>query len=571
MALPGIQYQTGTTNLGGGGTDVNVNPSSVGVATIPSTVNSTALAPQTPIQVPIQPPVSTGASLNASIPTPQSIIDQSTTPTTTDNTQSSTLQRIADLVGNDTSLATKQTQAETAAGISDYTKTVNDLTTHLQGLNDQATALQNEAQYTIPNAAQVNGAGSGATVGGIAPITASQLRMNQIKQGAIATQSLTVKSALYAAQGQYSLAKDAADKAAQVAFDAQNQEIAHQKALLDTIAPQLNKEQTARATLLQTQLADRKTQIDNQQSDFKTGQALAISAMKNNPTDATAQFNAQQALKLDPTSPTYLQDVAKLVGQYQDNATQTALDNKLKEAQISKIYSDINATSPGGGNAVTTVQDNQGNNISVPVSVAPYYSTSNSGIGYADLSTVQGTAKEKAAVVATAQAAGIKVITNKNTALDLVNIGDANSKLDSIGTIMAGIDQPSALSRDLAGFGLTKLAVLAQTNPQQAAAGALQGVGLDILKAISGVQGFRGNTSVVQQITDHLPSIYDTNAVVQTKIGYIRQLINDRENSILGKQGNNTNVSEPKDTSKGTVWNRPDGKYISDGTQWVKQ
>jgi hypothetical protein len=90
------------------------------------------------------------------------------------------------------------------------------------------------------------------------------------------------------------------------------------------------------------------------------------------------------------------------------------------------------------------------------------------------------------------------------------------------------------LSRIFNNIGFTQGAVALQTNPQQAAASSLQAVGLDMLKAISGIQGFRGNTTVVQQINDHMPTIYDTNAVAQQKIDYIRQLITDRENSILG-------------------------------------
>jgi hypothetical protein len=215
--------------------------------------------------------------------------------------------------------------------------------------------------------------------------------------------------------------------------------------------------------------------------------------------------------------------------------TMQALQEQSLRLDIQKKQNDL---AGGGANADTVPVVNNGKTANVPVDVAPYYNTSHSGVGYADLSTVQGTASEKKAVVDAAQKAGIKVITNKNTALDLANIQDANSKLDSISSIMAGIDQPNVLSRDLAGFGLTKLATMAQSNPQQAASGALQGVGLDILKAISGVQGFRGNSEVVKQITDHLPSIYDTNDVVQQKVAYIRELITDRENSILGTSSN---------------------------------
>ena len=200
----------------------------------------------------------------------------------------------------------------------------------------------------------------------------------------------------------------------------------------------------------------------------------------------------------------------------------------------------------GGGSSMVDITTSGGHQLSVPSDVAPYVNTSHSGVAYADLSTVQGTAAEKKAAVDAAQKSGIKVITNKNTALDLTNIQDAYSKLDTISSIMAGIDQPSALSRDLGGLGLTSLASMAQTNPQKAAAGALQGVGLDILKAISGVQGFRGNSAVVQQVTDHLPSIYDTNDVVQQKVNFIQQLIADREDAIVGKQSDSSPTTPTK-------------------------
>ena len=93
---------------------------------------------------------------------------------------------------------------------------------------------------------------------------------------------------------------------------------------------------------------------------------------------------------------------------------------------------------------------------------------------------------------------------------------------------------------------------MAQTNTQQAAAGALQSVGLDILKAISGVQGFRGNQSAIQQITDHLPTIYDTKDVVAQKIDYINQLISDRENAALG-----TSTNQPQSSTSNTSSSAP--------------
>lgn len=177
----------------------------------------------------------------------------------------------------------------------------------------------------------------------------------------------------------------------------------------------------------------------------------------------------------------------------------------------------------------------QNNQTTVPAIVSPYLQTASSGTQWVDASTLQGTAKDKTAIITAAQNAGYKIVTNKNQAADLANIQDATNKLQTIGDTFASIAQPNALSRNLYGLGLTKLATMAQTNPQKAAAGALQSVGLDILKAISGVQGFRGNQTAIQQVTEHLPSIYDTKDVVAQKISYINQLMRDREDGILGK------------------------------------
>lgn len=192
------------------------------------------------------------------------------------------------------------------------------------------------------------------------------------------------------------------------------------------------------------------------------------------------------------------------------------------------------ATAASDTSGTVPVTDTNGTTTNVPLSVAPYYNTTDSGVSYMDASDIQGTAADKAQAIADAQKAGITVVTNKNEAADLTNITDANSNLDTVDTIMAGIDQPDALSRALYGLGLTSLASVAQTNPQQAAAGALQSMGLDVLKAISGIQGFRGNASVIQQVTDHLPSIYDTQATIDSKIAFIKDLISNRENAILG-------------------------------------
>lgn len=325
--------------------------------------------PQTPIQIPSTPAVNTGAVTNASVPIPtiDSIVNKAVAPTAADNEQSSLLSQIATITGNTKSLATQQDESENAGGIPALNTTLTSLNTQLQGLTDQATKLQNDASVggTIQNQGELDATGLRSEQGQ-APLTTAALRTNQIQQAAIASQALTVKSAVYAAQGQYSIAKDAADKAAQVAFDASTQQINGLQAQLAALAPTLSKEQAAQAAALQAQLADRATQIQSQQSDFKTGQALAIAAMQNNPTDQAAQYAAQQALKIDPTDPQYLQKVTALVGNYQNDQVKAQLDQQLEKAQIgeanantAKTLNDLNSASNGNANPISALPADQ--------------------------------------------------------------------------------------------------------------------------------------------------------------------------------------------------------------------
>lgn len=362
---PNFGYDNAAMATAPAGKPVSTSPSPISVSGI-----STAPAP---INVPTPPtsvnPQTTNASVPNPIPTVADIVNQNNTTTSTQQTQSDLLGKIA-AATNTPSLATQQINAENSAGVPALSKTMNDLSTQLNGLNDQSTALSNDAmaEGTIDNQIQNKAQGTNDTGGGLAPIRADQLRANQIQQATIASRSLTVKSAYYAASGNYTLAKDAADKAAQVAFDADTQQLNYQKALLAQIQPQLDKDQAAQAAILKGQLDDRATQIANQQSDFKTGQALALTAMQNNASDPAAQFAAQQAMKLDPKSPTYLRDVTNLVGKYQTNEVQTQLDNQLKQAQINssnastaKSYNDIRIANMGAQTPNGSVPGTTGN------------------------------------------------------------------------------------------------------------------------------------------------------------------------------------------------------------------
>lgn len=221
-------------------------------------------------------------------------------------------------------------------------------------------------------------------------------------------------------------------------------------------------------------------------------------------------------------------------------------------------------TSLGGGGGSSSNSNTPGD---VPSTLQPYLNTSSSGVQYIDASTLQGSASQKKGLIDQASALGLKVITNKNTAADLVNIKDANSKLDTIQNVMSNIAQPNWLERSLGGLGLTKLSTLAQSDPRKAAAGVMESVGLDVLKAISGVQGFRGNQAAIQQITDHLPKVTDTVDTVNQKIAYVKALISDREDAAVGE-----NTKSQSDTQVIPPEQIPQGFYqASDGLLYPKK
>lgn len=341
----------------------------VGPAPAPSpTMDASAISKgsSTTFQFPTNAPdagtsASNASHVNASIPTPASIISQETVQTPAEQQNQSLLQKLAAAIGSKTSLASLQTRQESDSGVPLLTKSVNDLNAQLEGLNNQSTALANDAgQYgAIQNQERLKESGGNieAAMSG-RPMTKDALLQNNIKQASIASQALTVKSALYAAQGNLTLAKDAADKAGQVQFDAEQQQIDYVNALIDANKPQMNKEEKAQADLVSTQLVDRQTAINNAKEDKKTAIVLASTAMKNNPSDPQAQYAAQQVLQMNSDSPDYLQKVASLVGKYQEDpiATQQAianlvktraesdpnsLENRYKQAQIDKVYSDM--------------------------------------------------------------------------------------------------------------------------------------------------------------------------------------------------------------------------------------
>lgn len=329
-----------------------------------------------------------------------------------------------------------------------------------------------------------------------------------------------------------------------------------------TIASTLNSNQDFVNAYGGVTAADITSAINNLNPNASAVATIMTDAAKNGATqDVLAAIgkatNVTDAIKLagqfmqDPTSPAgqytaYIQSAqaqGKTPVDYQTySATQDYLKafNTAKGTEAGKLSGD---TTSGNGATTTGGQPLTSTNVQsksdIPTTIRPYSRQSANGTWYVDLSAVSST--QRAALVA--QAGDLPVVSDKNQANDLVNITDANKKLQTIATIMKDLNNPSALARDLGGAGLTQFSSLAQTNPTAAASGALNDSALDILKAMSGVQGFRGNASVIANIKENMPTMTDTQDVAAHKLSFVAQQIADRESSILGTPGtvDNTN------------------------------
>lgn len=214
----------------------------------------------------------------------------------------------------------------------------------------------------------------------------------------------------------------------------------------------------------------------------------------------------------------------------------------LKE-KSSEAYATAFATASGkaaadkkntGPTVTSPVTSPSGIVYNTPASIAPYVSFAANGVKYVDMSAFKGTPTEANQAVNDAQAAGYKVITNKNTANDVQNITDASAKLADIKAAFDKANAGDATERNLYAAAMNTVAKKLQTDPNYAGIDVYQDAALDILKAMSGVQGFRGGASMVQQVKDTFPSITDTKVYADGKINNLQKLIDDRQTALVG-------------------------------------
>lgn len=218
-----------------------VSPSS----NIPSSINSSILAPSTPINVsmPNYTPPPTIPDVPAMQLTPQEAQASDLTKQ---------LQALNDsLVGK----SAYQTQQNTAAGVDQIQQAINDNSTAIK-------QLQNEAK-AIPLQIQQDALGRGQTAGGIAPIQAGQLRENAIKGLTLSSISDALANNLVAAQHK-------ADQAVAAKYGPLEEELKAKTANLDLILkdPATTLAEQNRANAQQALIDAQKSAIDEQKTNM---------------------------------------------------------------------------------------------------------------------------------------------------------------------------------------------------------------------------------------------------------------------------------------------------------------
>lgn len=329
-----------------------------------------------------------------------------------------------------------------------------------------------------------------------------------------------------------------------------------QKTIDDTQAAIKNAQDQAQASQAEAdkQQEDKYSQVTKPINDIATeaakngADAKTIAAI-NAATDVTSAINAAGDSLQTATGQLgdylqYKKDATQNGKVPEDYSTWKAADDaQTSKEKASEAYATAFATASGKADAdaknqqqlpQSPVTSPSGLVYNAPASIAPYVNFAANGVKYVDMSHFGGTPTEKNQAIQDAQQAGYKVITNANTALDVQNITDATSKLADIKAAFAKASAGDATQRNLYAAAFNTVADKLQTNPNYAGIDVYQDAALDILKALSGVQGFRGGASMVQQVKDTFPSITNTTAYNNAKIDNLQKLIDDRQTALVG-------------------------------------
>lgn len=213
----------------------------------------------------------------------------------------------------------------------------NAIQAQLQGVAQEAQAIPIQLQQSAQEG------GANVTKGGLAPIQTAALRNNALRAIPLQAQAYVAQAKLASAQGDTALAQDALDSAVnhldkiyQMHLqDAQN-DYNYKKDLRDKIYDYATKKEQQKIDEL-NRADDRAFTI--KQNSISNAQSLSRLAIENGLSSTATQIAA-----LDPNSPTYQQDLAKLQGEIaaavkrkQDEAARLANQKVAKAPETVKV------------------------------------------------------------------------------------------------------------------------------------------------------------------------------------------------------------------------------------------
>lgn len=312
--------------------DAGLNPSLVANRTQVSSLNpSSAIAVDSlgkaispPAYTPPQDTTNYGAITAGSVPPPAPATPSVDGATSTDGVYTKAYKDavayIKKLAGMDTGKTAYTQEQLNTSGATALEARQKEITGQITSLNNEATA--------IPIQAQKDAEGRGITSAGLSPITTGQLRNNAIR-------ALSLKSEYDLNSGQLESAKITAQRAVDLKYKDIETEIDNNTKLLALYAPFMTEEQKIKADAVTKANDEKKTAI----ADKKKQQTDVINAAQEaakNGLPGASQL-ASDALKLDPNSSTFTQDLAAL----QAKVPISTLDQQIKEAQLNNIKSEI--------------------------------------------------------------------------------------------------------------------------------------------------------------------------------------------------------------------------------------
>jgi len=342
-----------------------------------------------------------------------------------------------------------------------------------------------------------------------------------------------------------------------------------------------------------------KDQRDQEQKQQDKVSAIALDAAKNGAPQSVQDkiSSAKNETEAISAAGDFIQTATGQVGDYLQykrdaitnghvpidySAWKTADDKRAAALKSSEAYATAFASAKGkaageaagaaaAGASLTPVAADNGVVYNVPASVAPYVKVSPNGTKYVDASGLS--AAEKGKIIKDAYNGGknpIPVITDAAQSLDVANIKDAANKLADMKNAFSSENSGNAAERDLYAAAAMTMAKKLETDPNAVGTDVYQIAALDILKAVSGTKGFRGGASMVQAVEKVFPKNTDTQAVINSKIGNMSSLLNDRERALVGVPNTSDQVLIDEKNHEANIQKNLDSIKDSNPVLWGK-